>query len=102
VRGLLQGAGRNLPTLDEVARALHVSSRTLKRKLTEHHTSFSRIVDAHLRGQALLLIDDPRLTIDEIADRLGYSDTANFARAFRRWTGSAPGAFRVQGKSAGS
>ncbi|HEX6243877.1 MAG TPA: AraC family transcriptional regulator [Polyangiales bacterium] len=99
VRALLHGAGRELPSLEQVSKALHVSSRTLKRKLTEHGTSFSRIVDAHLRGQALLLIEDARLTIDEIADRLGYSDTANFARAFKRWTGSAPGAFRTQGKS---
>jgi AraC-like DNA-binding protein len=96
VRGLLHAAGRTLPSIEEVASALHVSTRTLKRKLTDHGTSFSKIVDGHLRVQALLLIDDPRLTIDEIADRLAYSDAANFTRAFKRWTGSAPGVYRAQ------
>lgn len=96
VRARLHEAGRVVPTIDEVARQLHVSTRTLKRKLTEHGTSFTQIVDGHLRRQALLLLEDPRLTIDEVADRLGYSDAANFTRAFKRWTGMAPGAFRAQ------
>lgn len=96
VRAALHEAGRTLPSIEEVARELHVSSRTLKRKLTEHGTSFTQIVDGHLRRQALLLVEDPRVTIDEIADRLGYSDAANFTRAFKRWTGRAPGAFRAR------
>jgi AraC-like DNA-binding protein len=98
VRALLHAAGRSLPSVEEVAARLHVSTRTLKRKLTEHGTSFTKIVDGHLRVQALLLIDDARLTIDDIADRLGYSDAANFTRAFKRWTGSAPGSYRAREK----
>lgn len=97
VRALLREQAEGVPTIDEVAKRLHVSTRTLKRKLADHGTTYTDVVDAYLRHRALLLIDDPRLTIDEIAGRLGYSDAANFTRAFRRWTGSTPGAFRGRG-----
>jgi len=42
------------------------------------------------------MLEDPSLKLEEIADRLGYSTPANFTRAFRRWTGSAPGRFRAR------
>ena len=49
-------------------------------------------------NEALILLGDPRLAIDDVAAKLGYSDTANFARAFRRWTGTTPGAYRTRAK----
>lgn len=82
------------PTLERVARRLFVSPRTLKRRLAEQGTTFSDVVDDVRRREALLLLDDRRLSVDEIALRLGYSDTANFSRAFRRWTGRTPGGVR--------
>jgi AraC-like DNA-binding protein len=81
-------------SLASVARALGASTRTLKRRLAEQGTSFTEILDATRRQRALLLLDDRRLGIAEIADRLGYSDVANFTRAFRRWTGTTPAGFR--------
>src|SRR5690606_31913265 len=80
--------------LEEVARELHVSSRTLKRRLAEHGTSFSALLDGQRRERALLLLRDPSLSLDQVAERVGYSDVANFTRAFRRWTGKTPGALR--------
>lgn len=81
-------------TLDEVAERMHVSVRTLKRRLAEHGTSFSELLDEARRDRATLLLRAGELGVDEIGARLGYSDPANFARAFKRWTGVSPRAFR--------
>ena len=71
-----------------------MSPRTLKRRLAEQGTTYSEIIDDARRQRALLLLGDRRLTLDAIAAQLGYSDTANFTRAFKRWTGKTPGEAR--------
>jgi AraC-like DNA-binding protein len=71
-----------------------MSMRTLKRRLAERDTSFSALLDEARREKATLLLRAGELTVDEIGQRLGYSDAANFGRAFRRWTGTSPKAFR--------
>ncbi|MBC7174527.1 MAG: AraC family transcriptional regulator, partial [Polyangiaceae bacterium] len=81
-------------SLDDVAKLMHVSTRTLKRRLSDHDTSYSALLDELRRERALLLLRDPTLSLDSIAERLGYSDVANFTRAFRRWTGKTPGMIR--------
>ncbi|MCE9575862.1 MAG: AraC family transcriptional regulator [Deltaproteobacteria bacterium] len=78
----------------EVAKALHVSPRTLKRQLATSGTTFQAVLDDLRRDRALVLLDRAELTLDEVADRLGYSDTANFTRAFKRWTGQTPAVVR--------
>ena len=80
--------------LEEVAKRLATSPRTLKRRLAEEGTSFSELLDQLRRTRALALTQEPELSLEEIAERLGYSDVANFSRAFRRWTNVAPGAYR--------
>jgi AraC-like DNA-binding protein len=90
------GSDAGFRSLDEVARRLHVSTRTLKRRLAEQGTSFSSVVDGIRRQRALLLLDDRRVGLADVAERLGYSDVANFTRAFRRWTGTTPAAFRAR------
>jgi AraC-like DNA-binding protein len=94
VRSTLEDESGALRSLDDVAKRLHVSTRTLKRRLGENGTSFSGIVDEVRRQRAMLLLEDRGLGIGEIAHRLGYSDVANFTRAFKRWTGRSPVAFR--------
>ncbi len=64
-----------------------MSPRTLKRQLAATGTTFQAVLDELRRDRALMLLDRAELTLDEVADRLGYSDTANFTRAFKRWTG---------------
>ncbi len=81
-------------SLAQVARALGLSPRTLKRRLADEASSFSALLEEARRDRALLLLRDPELPLDQLAERLGYSDVANFTRAFRRWTGTTPGAFR--------
>lgn len=95
VQELLPSERGGFRSLDEVARKLGVSSRTLKRKLAALGTSYSDLLDAQRRERATMLVRAGELTVDEIAARLGYSDAANFVRAFRRWTGMTPKAFRL-------
>jgi AraC-like DNA-binding protein len=94
VRSVVATGVEGTPSLEEVAHRMHVSPRTLKRRLATHGASFSAVVEEVRHQRALLLLDDQRLALAEVADRLGYSDVANFTRAFRRWTGQTPAAFR--------
>jgi AraC-like DNA-binding protein len=93
VRALLGACDRELPSLERAARQLGMSTRTLMRKLAEVGTAYSDLSDQVQLGRAVSLLRS-QLTVDEIADRLGYSDAANFTRAFRRWTGKSPRAYR--------
>ena len=77
-----------------VARALHVSVRTLQRRLVETGTSFSALYD-DVRGRlAVEYLSDPAVSIAEVAFLLGFSEQSSFNRAFRRWTGQTPGRWR--------
>jgi AraC-like DNA-binding protein len=83
-----------LPSAAQLARRLAISMRTLARRLGDAGTSYRELVDQTRRQRALLLLARPSLDVSEVARRLGYSDTANFSRAFRRWTGMPPGKYR--------
>ena len=83
-------------SLPEVAKQLHLSTRTLKRKLAEHGTTFSAIRDDLRRQRALLLLENRALSIGEIAGQVGYTELPNFTRAFRKWTGMTPLAYRAR------
>lgn len=85
-----------LPSIEETARALGVSTRTLKRKLAAERLTFSELLEAERRERALRLLRVTELSLEQIAQRLGYSTLANFARAFRRWTGQTPAHHRRQ------
>lgn len=78
----------------DIARALHVSVRTLQRKLIKAGTTFRDVSNA-VRGQlAVGYLADPKVSIAEVAFMLGFSDQSSFHRAFRRWTGESPGRWR--------
>jgi AraC-like DNA-binding protein len=81
-------------SLDDVAAGLAVSPCTLKRRLAARGISFSSLLDRERREKALLLLESPRLSLNQVAERLGYSTVANFVRAFHRWTGATPAAYR--------
>lgn len=94
VRHQMRSRRAGFPTLTELARERHVSPRTLKRQLAAHGTSFQRILDELRRDCAVDLLESEAMTIEHIAERLGYSDASNFNRAFQRWLGMSPRAFR--------
>jgi len=79
-----------------VARAMHMSARTLQRRLDAEGASFSEIVDVVRRRLAQRWLADEARTLSEIAFALGFSDLATFSRAFKRWTGKPPGVWRRQ------
>ncbi|MDB4974850.1 MAG: Transcriptional regulator, AraC family [Myxococcaceae bacterium] len=95
VRRLLAIEEGGFRTIHEVARALHMSDRTLKRKLMVEGTSYVELLDAARKERALLLLRSPELTLEQVAEQVGYSELSNFTRAFRRWTGVTPRRFRV-------
>jgi AraC-like DNA-binding protein len=94
VRALLPRAGPGFHALPEVAGLLSLSPRTLKRRLADEGTDFSTLLEEQRRERALLLLRSRDLSVAEVAEDLGYTDLANFTRAFRRWTGTTPTAFR--------
>lgn len=85
------------PRLQQIARRLLMSPRTLQRRLRERDTSFARLVDEVRQQLARRLVAERTLPLGEIAFRSGYSDLRPFVRAYRRWTGTTPGRQRVDG-----
>jgi AraC-like DNA-binding protein len=90
------------PSLDRIAHDLGVSARTLRRQLSAHGVSFQGLLEEERRAHALAALVETDATIDVVAARLGYSESANFRRAFRRWTGMSPGAFRAASRAGGA
>ena len=82
------------PTFEEVAGRIGVSSRTLRRRLAEKGESYRALVDSVRRKQAGELLEDTALSVERIADALGYAEPASFTHAFRRWSGCSPREFR--------
>jgi AraC-like DNA-binding protein len=93
VRSLISSP-EGVRSLEVVADSLHVSARTLKRRLAAQGASFSELVEQERLQRAQLLLTSSPLSLAEITERLGYSTVPNFARAFRRWTGQTPAAYR--------
>jgi AraC-like DNA-binding protein len=77
--------GTDLPTLDRVAAALHLSERTLQRRLRDEGTSFAAVLDDERRELAATWLDQGNLNRTEIAYFLGFSQLSSFSRATRRW-----------------
>lgn len=94
VRTVLEASQDRLPTLEDVAATLHVSTRTLKRRLQEEGRNFRALMDHVLCERATQMLQEEGLSVSEVAYRLGYNDVSNFSRAFRRWTGQSPSDFR--------
>jgi AraC-like DNA-binding protein len=77
-----------------VARALHMSARTLQRRLEDEGTRFTEVLDRARLDVARRLLADPKQSLLDVAFRLGFADLATFSRAFKRWTGTPPGQWR--------
>ena len=97
VRKLLLRPDGGILALEDVAKAMGVSARTLKRRLATAGVTYSDLLEEERREMALLLLrtrGPQESSIDAVAERLGYSDPSNFRRAFQRWTGVSPAAYR--------
>lgn len=80
--------------LERLAQSLDLSARTLQRRLREAGLSFSGLLDETRHQLVLHYLRDPALELAEIAFLVGFSEAGSLARAFRRWTGQSPGAYR--------
>jgi len=91
---LYAGQPRPPPTLEQVADAMHLTPRTLIRRLQREQTAYKEVLQKLRRDYAERLLQDARLNVAEVAEILGYREAANFSRAFRRWHGTTPAAWR--------
>ena len=83
------------PTIGQVAGQLHISVRTLQRKLKAEGFIFQDILDQLRKDFAIKYLSNPDLSIGEVAFLLSYADASAFVRAFKRWTGKTPGEWRM-------
>jgi AraC-like DNA-binding protein len=70
----------------------------LRRRLSAEGTSFQQLLDELRREQALAHVANDQLSLEQLADTLGFLDMSTFHRAFKRWTGQTPGRYREQQK----
>ena len=97
VRRILESGGRGRTcTADEVAEMLSISVPHLRRLLRQEGTSLNHLREEVLRDAAIAALrrGEP---VDELSARLGFSEASAFRRAFKRWTGATPGAYRAEG-----
>ncbi|TXS90265.1 AraC family transcriptional regulator [Parahaliea maris] len=83
-----------LPSIETTADIMHMTKRTLIRKLKEEGTSYQQIKDRVRRNKAVRLLSHNTLSVGQVAEKLGFSDSAVFARAFKGWTGQSPSDYR--------
>lgn len=82
------------PTLEQVSEQLNMAPWTVRRKLVEEGGSFQQTLNETRRALSISYVRDTALTLGEIAYLLGFGSPTAFQRAFKRWTGEAPGRFR--------
>ena len=82
------------PTIEDIANALHISSRTLQRRLQEEGSSFQRVLEDARHQLARSFLNNSVLELNEAAYLLGYEDGNSFVRAFRGWEGVPPARWR--------
>ncbi|MBF8161416.1 AraC family transcriptional regulator [Pseudomonas mendocina] len=94
VRQLLLQTPGQMADMEQVASRLHLSSRTLRRRLIEEGSSFRALQDEVREALADELLAAGGLSLEEIAERLGYGELSNFIHAFKRWKGTTPGRYQ--------
>lgn len=85
---------RGMAHKQQVASLIGMSPRTMQQRLAEENSNFAALLDEVRHTLALKYIADPVLSLGQIAELLHFSDASAFYRAFRRWTGRAPGEYR--------
>ena len=83
----------------EIAASVNVSQRSLQRKLREQGMTYKQLVEDTRRDLSLQYVRDPGYSFNEVAFLLGFTEPANFSRAFKRWYGTSPSDFRRQSLS---
>ncbi|MES9904416.1 MAG: AraC family transcriptional regulator [Sedimenticola sp.] len=85
----------NFPDIVTVADQLHMTTRTLRRKLATQGTSYLLLITEMRKQQSIKFLRETNMSIEEISDRVGFSDSSNFRTAFKRWTTKTPSMYRT-------
>jgi len=83
-----------LPSFEDIAARLQMSASSLRRRLMSENTSYQRLKDECRRDAAIEYLQRSELSVADIGERLGFTETSSFIRSFRNWTGSTPRGFR--------
>ncbi|MBW4483419.1 MAG: AraC family transcriptional regulator [Tildeniella torsiva UHER 1998/13D] len=94
-QAIVQHLTGDVPTLEAIARTLNLSTRQLQRELHSEGTSFQRLLNETRRELALRYVQNPAVSIHDMAFLLGFSEPSAFHRAFKRWTGQTPRSYRL-------
>jgi len=94
IRKMLHASHGAMPHRDEVARALNMSTRTLSRKLARLDTNYQSVIDEFRAELAKMYLETTNFSVEAICALVGFADRSSFIRAFRRWTGNRPSAYR--------
>lgn len=87
---IAEALAQGLVSRARIAQQLRVSEKTLERRLAARQLSFRQLLERQRYQRAKELLDDPSLTLDNIASHLGYQDASAFSRAYKRWSGQSP------------
>ena len=82
------------PSQEEVAEQLHMSPRTLQRRLGDSGTTYKEVLDKTRHALAMAYLSAPQHSVSDVTYLLGFSCDSSFTRAFRRWTGQSPSHWR--------
>jgi AraC-like DNA-binding protein len=93
-RAIVDDLPSGTPSEEDIASRVHVSCRTLQRRLADENTSFRKLILEVRHELAEKYISDKDMPLAEISYMLGFADTSSFSRAFKRWTGDSPAAYR--------
>jgi AraC-like DNA-binding protein len=83
------------PTMESVARDLGMSARSLRRRLRGERTPYPALMEDARAARAKSMLEDTQISVQEAAYALGFGTPTAFSRAFKRWTGLAPSAYRA-------
>lgn len=90
------------PRAEDIAERLHLSPRTLHRRLADAGLGYQDILDGIRRRLAIEFLECTNLSIEQIAERSGFSDVSNFRKAFKKWTGQSPAYYRDRKAAVGA
>ena len=89
----------SMPLIEQVASYFNMSSRNLRRRLKEENSSYQAIKDTLRKNQAIKLLNNKDLAINQVAREVGFNEPAGFTRAFKQWTGQTPKHYRDEGQN---
>jgi AraC-like DNA-binding protein len=99
IREIIVSSMGQLPHLPEVAAKLAMSPRTLRRRLQERDTTYQHILDEVRIELAKEYVATTRMSVDQIAGRIGFTEAATFRRAFKKWTGQNIKEYRIRNQA---